>query len=327
MTVTVGRILILTISVIAVLSCNDDRVTDQELSDGYQITQFINNEPAGIAAFPLVWIDSISRAEQYAKLTGQADINPLDYWVEVLNFGRSITIADSCARDEFNEGQDSCDVIQLVTGARARTRITLILDSIVCRYHIVDRLDSSVTTKDVKYKEAQYALCAKLDNNNTAYRGWRLYGIGRHRYGVGYTQSAFPAIDSIVLASRANPNQRLVGYPTQRIRYVALSQLPTFYAGEPLRITAYTRARFSTPIREAYLHYNVNGTIRHEWMGPDISTDELRQIFEIDIDESSGQQSGLYAKIAVELFQEHSLRDESPSAFSNLIWGFTYRLE
>lgn len=316
------------LTAILLFACSEKRSTDLDLTDLSQITSYINNDVTGVSAYPLVWIDTVSRADRYSKPMAAVAISPLDFWVELLHSGRSIEIADSCARDEFNEGADSCDLIQLDSGARARTRIARILDSLVCRYHIVDRSDSSVTTKDVKYKEIQYALMAKLDNNQAAYRGWRMYAVGRHRHGLGYTANTFPVVDSVVLESRARAEQRVVSYPTQRIRYVSLVNIPTFYPGEPLRLTAFTRARFGNPpIQDAYAHINVNGTILHDWMGPDVSTDEGKQIFEFDFDESSGLAPGLYAQVTVELFQEQTLREEAPNAFANMIWGITYRVE
>lgn len=314
--------------VVAVFSCSEDRATDYDLSNLKQITNLVKIDAIGRTAFPRVWIDTVSRLEQYAKATDvMAPINPLDYWVETVTYGCTVTIVDSCAPDDFNDA-DSCAEIALETGARAKTYIVNILDTIVCKYNIVARSDSSITVKTVKYKETQVALAAKLEKNETQYGGWRIFAIGRQRHGVGYTQGSFPAIDSIVLQSRSRDEVRVVHYPNQRIRYTTMSNLPTLYAGEPLRVTAYTRARFSNPpIEDAYVHYSGNGTMYHEWMGGDISSDPSRQIFEWDIYESSGQATAAYSQIAVELLQRSSLRDDGANQFANLIWAFTYRME
>ena len=321
-------LLLLPMVVLAVFSCSEDRVTDIGLTNLKQITDLVKVDDIGRTAFPRIWIDTVSRLEQYAKVAdAMAPINPLDYWIETVAYGCTVTIVDSCAPDEFNEA-DSCAEIALETGARAKTYIVNILDTIVCRYNIVARSDSSITVKTVKYKEIQTALAAKLEKNETSYGGWRIFAIGRQRHGFGYTQSSFPAIDSIVLQSRSRDEVRVVHYPNQRIRYTAMSNLPTLYAGEPLRVTAYTRARFSNPpIEDAYIHYSGNGIMYHEWMGGDVSTNPDRQVFEWDIYESSGQPTASYSQIAVELLQRASLRDDGANQFANMIWAFTYRME
>ncbi len=321
-------LLLLPLVVVAVFSCSEDRATDIDLTNLKQITDLVKIDVVGRTAFPRVWIDTVSRLEQYSKPTGaMSPINPLDYWVETVAYGCTVTIVDSCAPDEFNEA-DSCAEIELETGARAKTYIVNILDTLVCDYNIVERSDSSITVKTIKYKEVQTALAAKLEKNETKYGGWRIFAIGRQRHGFGYSLGSFPAIDSIVLESRAREEIRVVHYPNQRIRYTAMSNLPSFYAGEALRVTAYTRARFSNPpIEDAYIHYSGNGTMYHEWMGGDISADPDRQIFEWDIYESSGQTIGNYSQIAVELLQGTSLRDTGANQFANMIWAFTYRME
>lgn len=321
-------LLVLPALLLAVHSCSEDRATDYDLSNLKQITDLIKADAIGRTAYPCIWFDTVSRLEQYAKPAGAfAAINPLDFWVETVAYGCTVTIADSCAPDEFNDA-DSCAEIALESGVRARTYIVNILDTIVCKYNIVERRDSSITVKTIKYKEIQTALAAKLEKNETQYGGWRIFAIGRQRHGFGYSLSSFPAIDSIVLQSRARDEVRVVHYPDRPIKYIILSKVPTLYAGEPLRITAYTRSRFSNPpIEDAYLHYANNGTVYHEWMGGDISTDTRYQIFEWDIYESSGQTIGSYSQVAVELLQGGSLRDTGANQFANMIWAISYRME
>ncbi len=312
----------------AIHSCSENRSTDYDLSNLKQITDLVKVDVVGTTAFPRVWFDTVNRFDDYAKATaGLASINPLDYWVETTAYGCIVTIVDSCAPDEFNEG-DSCRDIALGTGIRAQAYVVSILDTIVCNYNIVDRSDSTITVKSVKFKEVQTAVAAKLEKNETQYRGWRIYAIGRQRQGFGFNLASFPVVDSIVLQSRSRDEVRATYFPTQPIQYVALSEALTLYGGEPLRITAYTRARFSNPpITDAYVHYSINGTFYHEWMGEDYSSDERFQIYEWDISESSGQQTGTYSQITVELFQRSTLRDTNPNSFANMLWAMTYRME
>ncbi|MGB5105252.1 MAG: hypothetical protein WBP29_07295 [Candidatus Zixiibacteriota bacterium] len=312
----------------AVNSCSEDRGTDYDRTNLKQITDLVTISDVGRTAFPRIWFDTVSRLAQYAKTTAAMDeISPLDFWVDIVSYGCTVTIIDSCAPDEFNEG-DSCSEIALENGVRARAYVVHIQDTIVCNYNIVNRSDSSVTTKNVKYKEIQTAVAAKLEKNETQYGGWRIFAIGRQRHGVGFTLASFPQIDSIVLESRARDEVRRAYYPERSISYTALRNIPTLYTGEPLRITAYTRPYFSNPpINDAYVHYADGDRVHHEWMGGDISSDVRFQIFEWDINESSGLTTGLYSQITVELFQGLSLRDTRQTQFANLLWAMTYRME
>lgn len=316
------------IPVLAVVigSC-DDRVTDEQLTADYYIRDFLRNDPQAKSAYPGIWLDTASRADQYGKRFAADAIDPLDYWIEVVAAGCTVIVADSCAPDEFNE-DDPCGEIRLDTGARAIVKIAQIRDSIVCRYHIVNRADSSITIKNVKYKENQYALMAKLDNNQATYRGWRLYALGRQRHGAGYNLQSFPAIDSIVVRSLERSDKRIVARPGLPIAYRPVAQAVEFYPDELLRVTAYTRPRFSNdPITDAYLHYSDGNRTIREWMGDDISLDPGRQVFEYDFYESSGRGSGKFGQVAIELFQEPSLRSELPAGFANMIWTISYKLE
>ena len=314
--------------VAGVHSCSENRGTDYDRTNLKQITDLVKISDIGHTAFPRVWFDTVSRLEQYAKATApSAAINPLDFWVDIVSYGCTVTIIDSCAPDEFNQG-DSCKEIALETGVRARAYVVNILDSVVCKYNIVNRSDSAVTVKNVKYKEIQTAVAAKLEKNETEYGGWRIFAIGRQRQGFGFTLGSFPVIDSIVLESRARDEVRKAYYPGLPIQYTALGKIPTLYPGEPLRITAYTRPRFGNPpINDAYVHYADGDRFVHEWMGTDMSNDERFQIYEWDISESSGLTTGLYSQIAVELFQGLSLRDTNQNQFANLLWAMTYRME
>lgn len=312
---------------IAVLGSCGDRVTDEQLTADYYIRDFLRNDPQAKTAYPGIWIDTVSRADQYGKRFATNAIDPLDYWVEVIAAGCTVMVIDSCAPDEFNE-DDPCGEIRLDTGARAIVKIAQLLDTIVCRYHIVNRADSVVTVKNVKYKENHYALMAKLDNNQATYRGWRLYAIGRQRHGFGYTAQSFPVVDSIVLKSLERSDKRIVSRPGLPINYRPVAQAVEFFPGELLRVTAYTRPRFSNdPITDAYAHYTNGSAINRDWMGDDISLDPGRQIFEYDFYESSGRGSGKFGQVAIELFQEPSLRSELPADFANLIWTISYKLE
>lgn len=321
-------LLLIPIVVFHLQSCSEDRGTDLNLTDLAKVQDMLLHDATVKTAFPRVWIDTTSRFDNYAKQAEAfAPVNPLDYWVDVVAYGCTISIVDSCAPDEFNEG-DSCNEIQLGTGIRAKTYIANILDTIVCKYNIVERSDSSITTKTVKYKETQTAIVARLDKFDSMYGGFRLYAIGRQRFGVGYSSTGFPVVDSIVVQSRARDEMRRSYFPVQRIRYMNSSEMLSLYPGEPIRVTVYTRARFENPpITDAYVHFSNDGVWLHEWMGTDVSTVEGKQIFEWDLTESSGGVVGTFSQIAVELFQEQSLRSDIANQFANMIWAMTYRIE
>lgn len=231
-------------------SCSDDRVSDRELTKEYQITEFLTKDVIGKTVFPLVWFDTTSRATQYGIATGagpNVTINPLDYWVEVIRTGRNIAIRDTCVPDEFTQGGDCIETL-LDNGARADAEIGQLQDTIFVRYHIVERSDSTVYIKEVRFLETQLALMARLDNFQAAYRGWRLYGVGRQRHGFGFAATQnFPRIDSIVVESRARQEIRFAAYPDRQATYTWTGRLMVLYDGEPLTVTAYTRPRFNNP--------------------------------------------------------------------------------
>lgn len=317
------------------LTCSEKRVNDENLTKISVISDYIVNDPVGQQALPLVWFDTTSRADIYgtgaAKPISEArtPINPLDYWVEVSRTAREIVLRnpDTCQVDEMTN-QPECDEILLSNGARADAEIALLQDTVVCRYYIVDRSDSTVYTKDATYRETNTALIARLDAGSPSFDGWRLYAVGRQRFANAITANRFPAIDSIVIESVDRPAERFAAYPDQNISYDWTGDVLQLRPGELLEVSVYSRSRFgNAPIEDAWLHYESAGVITKEWMGNDISGNPDVQLHQWQIAESSGGQSNEFSQIAVALFQGDAFRDSNPNSFSHLLWAITYQLE
>ncbi len=66
-------LLLLPLVVVAVFSCSEDRATDIDLTNLKQITDLVKIDAVGRTAFPRVWIDTVSRLEQYSKVTDVMD--------------------------------------------------------------------------------------------------------------------------------------------------------------------------------------------------------------------------------------------------------------
>ena len=308
------------------IGCKKDIPSDYVFTDLSQIVALLQTDPVGLTAYPPVWIDTTEHTFGAGKAPTEASlINPADYWVEVLRQADTIKVLDSCKADEFNTG-DTCSIITLADGRRAKTKIAQIFDSLKCRYHIID-YNGSEYTKDVTYYDVLYALMAKLNSDNLPFRGWALYACGRMRHGVSYTGSGFAKIDSVVLTSPGKA--RYVTFPqATNVRYTPTAVLPVYSRGDDITIQVFTHEQETgSNITDAYIQYLSNGQTTHEWMGSPIpGTREGYTYFQTTISEQSARTSGLFSQIVIELFVQPSLRDSSPTAFRNLIWGITYKV-
>jgi hypothetical protein len=305
--------------IVGLLTSCGDKATDYQLTDLYQINLYLDNDPIGRAAFPLVWMDTTDRSASYPHgSTATGVINPEDYWVEIVSCKRSIAAACSSVADDFNGG-DACGETQLSAITRAPARIATITEDLVCRYHIASATDSTIIVKDVHYTGVLYALMAKLNSDNVIYKGWSLYAIGRQK--LAFAAGALDQVDSVVLVNSEGTHFRT--YPTSsQIRYVPTTQLPAFSPGEEIGIEVYVRERSSTyRIADGYLNYKVGGRMRHEWMGQNYNGR-----FDYSVVEQSGGASGTLSQIVVELFGENSLRSDQVGAFNGLIWAITYKI-
>ena len=312
-----GRLLIPILAVLLLLSCQN-KSTDYQLTDIYQITQYINNDPTGKAVFPAALIDSASRAARYAKLLGgTSDISPLDYWVEVVSHYRDFT-ADCAGKGDSLNNFNTCEPSELENGIRAKLRSVTMKDTLYCKYHIVNSTDSAVTIKSVRFASTFRGQMAKLNSDGVPYRGWALYSVGRK--GMGVDASGISGrVDSIVVTST---DLHYAVVPTSGNTYTTTTKLPKVAHGDLIVVQVYTRTGTLFDITDAYLHYSVNGRMVHEPMSM-----RTPGVFVVDdLEESSGAPPRGYSQVVIELFTQAGLRDSRPTAFDNFIWAITYKL-
>ncbi len=308
------------IAAVAVMSCNK-KVNDFERTDLYQISQLLNNDQVATSIYPAVWLDTISRAPQAPKVaSGAGTITPDDYWVDVIAHSRSIPTAnDSCRPDDLNQ-DNPCAEIQIEGNGRAHVRTAKMRDSLVCRYNIINALDHSVTTKNVTFVGNYWAMMAKLNSDNSAYRGWSLYAVGAQWQHVSMNTQA-PIIDSVVLKWA---DQRFVTYGNpSRHRYLPLKNFPHIPPGEYIDIEVYAPG-LDPDLRpqDGYIHYSVNGVMRRDVM--DTYGDG---VFTYDaLVERSGATVGTCSQIVIEVFDPQSLRDTNAGLFGDAIIAVSYRI-
>jgi len=300
-----------------IYACND-KSTDFEHTDLFQITGLINDSDVGKSIFPQYWIDTTSRANLYTKAhSAVGTINPSDYWVEVVKHSRTILdVAESCKTDQCNQ-DNSCAQIELIDAGCAHARIASIRDSVICKYHIVNSLDSSIILKQVNFVDVYTALVAKL-NNVQQYQGWAIYAVGRQREGLRFAGNFLDSTSVTVVSSDGAP---FTSYPMRRIQYYRTSQLPQFHSGDPIDVHINLGDRHSDEsLVDAYIHYNVDGVVRREFIGV-----TSQNTFDYAIYESSNASTGTFSQVVVELFRDTALRNDSPTSFNNLITVITYK--
>jgi hypothetical protein len=306
--------------VLALWAGCSDKTSDYELTDLYQITQLLTRDAVATSIYPQVWLDTTYRAPRTTSaVLGAEAITPQDYWMEIVSHKRTIPSAnDSCLADDLN-ADNPCAEIKVDATRRAHVRNATIRDSLVCRYHIIDAATQSVTVKDVSYIESLFAMMAKFNPDDAAFRGWSLYAIGGQwqRSSIG---ASSPVIDSVVLEWA---DQRLVSRPGIRTPYLPVQQIPRVSRDEPVTVDVYaSRLDASAIPTDIYVHYEINGVMRHfamdDYGGGHFGYGNLV--------ESSAGETGSCSQIVIEAFHPVALRNANPNAFGNFIWAISYRI-
>jgi hypothetical protein len=314
------KILVITISVVVALGAGcSDKTSDYERTDLYQITQLLTRDAVATSIYPQVWLDTTDLAEPtMSAALGSGSITPQDYWVEIVSHKRTIPSAtDSCHADNLNQ-DNPCAEIQVDASRRAHVRNATIMDSLVCRYHIIDAVTKSVTVKDVTYFENLFAMMAKFNSDDAAYRGWSLYAISG-QWQRSSNNAASPVLDSVVLEWA---DQRLVSRPRVKSPYLPVQQIPRISRSEPVTVDVYANTADAESLPEdIYVHYEINGVMKHFAM-EDLGDGH----FYSDIAESSAGEAGSCSQIVVEAFHPVALRDANPNNFGNFIWAISYRV-
>jgi hypothetical protein len=315
------KILVITIIVVAAIwaGCTD-KTTDYQLTDLYQISQLLTYDAVATSIYPQVWLDVTNRAPSTTSAAlGAESITPQDYWVEIVSHKRTIpTATDSCRPDDLNQ-DNPCAEIQVDASRRAHVRNATIMDSLVCRYHIIDDVTKSVTIKDITYFENLFAMMAKFSSDNAAYRGWSLYAIGG-QWQRSSNNVAAPILDSVVLEWAS---QRLVSRPKVKSAYLPLEQIPRINIDEPVTVDVYANTTDDALIPEdIYVHYEINGVMKHFAM-EDLGDGHFGYG---NMYESSAGEVGSCSQIVIEAFHPLALRDSNPNNFGNFIWAISYRI-
>ncbi|MCX6831305.1 MAG: hypothetical protein NT028_04115 [candidate division Zixibacteria bacterium] len=314
------KILVITVSVVVALGAGcSDKTSDYERTDLYQITQLLTRDAVATSIYPQVWLDVTNRALQTTSAAlGAESITPQDYWVEIVSHKRTIPSAtDSCLADDLNQ-DNPCAEIQVDASRRAHVRNATIMDSLVCRYHIIDAVTQSVTIKNVTYFENLFAMMAKFNPDDAAYRGWSLYAISGH-WQRSSNNAASPVLDSVVLEWA---DQRLVSRPKVKSAYLPVQQIPHISRSEPVTVDVYANTVDEGLVPEdIYVHYEINGVMKHFAM-EDLGDGH----FYSDIAESSAGEAGICSQIVIEAFHPVALRDANPNTFGNFIWAISYRV-
>jgi hypothetical protein len=315
------KILVITILVAMALwaGCSD-KTSDYERTDLYQITQLLNHDPVATSIYPQVWLDTTSRASRTTSAAlGAESITPQDYWVEIVSHKRTIPSAtDSCHADDLNQ-DNPCAEIQVDASRRAHVRNATIMDSLVCRYHIIDDATKSVTIKDVTYFENLPAMMAKFSSDNAAYRGWSLYAIGG-QWQRSSKDAASPVLDSVVLEWA---DQRLVSRPRVKSAYLPVEQIPHISRSEPVTVDVYANTADDALVPEdIYVHYKINGVMKHFAM-EDLGDGHFGYS---NMVESSAGEVGACSQIVIEAFHPAALRNANVNTFGNFIWAISYRI-
>ena len=315
------KILVLTVLVVAALwvGCSD-KTSDLQFTDLYQITQFLTNDAVAKSIYPQVWLDITNRDSLTTSAAlGAESITPQDYWVEIVSHKRTIPSAtDSCLADDLNQ-DNPCAEIRVDASRRAHVRNATIMDSLVCRYHIIDAVTQSVTTKNVTYSEKLFAMMAKFNPDDAPYRGWSLYAIGG-QWQRSSNNASSPVLDSVVLEWA---DQRLVSRPKVKSPYLPVQQIPRISSGEPVTVDVYANTADAESLPEdIYVHYEINGVMKH------FAMDDLGggHFGYSDMAESSAGTAGSYSQIVIEAFHPVALRDTNPNNFGNFIWAISYRV-
>jgi hypothetical protein len=315
------KILVITVLVaIAFLAGCSDKTTDYERTDLYQIAQLLTLDAVATSIYPQVWLDSTNRASQTnSAALGAKSITPQDYWVEIVSHKRTIPSAtDSCLADDLNQS-NPCAEIRVDASRRAHVRNATIMDSLVCRYHIIDAVTQSVTIKDVTYFENLSAMMAKFSSDDAAYRGWSLYAIGG-QWQRSTKNAASPVLDSVVLEWA---DQRLVSRPKVKSAYLPVQQIPRISRSEPVTVDVYASTLDGALIPEdIYVHYKINGAMKHFVMD-DLGGGHFGYG---DMAESSAGEAGSCSQIVIEAFNPAALRNADVNTFGNFIWAISYRV-
>ncbi len=315
------KILVITVLVVVALwaGCSD-KTSDYQLTDLYQITQLLTRDAVATSIYPQIWLDVTNRALQTAPAAlGAESITPQDYWVEIVSHKRTIPSAtDSCLADDLNQ-DNPCAEIQVDASRRAHVRNATIMDSLVCRYHIIDAVTKSVTIKDVTYFENLPAMMVKFSSDDAAYRGWSLYAIGG-QWQRSTKNAASPVLDSVVLEWA---DQRLVSRPKVKSAYLPAQQIPRISRSEPVTIDVYANPADDALVPEdIYVHYEINGVMEHFAM-EDLGDGHFSYS---DMAESSAGEAGACSQIVIEAFHPAALRDANVNTFGNFIWAISYRI-
>jgi len=315
------KILVITVLVVVALwaGCSD-KTSDYQLTDLYQITQLLTHDAVATSIYPQVWLDVTNRASQTTSAAlGAESITPQDYWVEIVSHKRTIPSAtDSCLADDLNQN-NPCAEIKVDASTRAHVRNATIMDSLVCRYHIIDAVTQSVTIKNVTYFENLPAMMAKLNPDDATYRGWSLYAIGG-QWQRSSNNAASPILDSVVLEWA---DQRLVSRPNVKSAYQTVQQIPRISRREPVTVDVYASTLDDALIpTDIYVHYKINGVMKHFVMD-DLGNGHFGYS---DMVESSAGEVGSYSQIVIEAFHPVALRDTNPNTFGNFIWAMSYRI-
>jgi hypothetical protein len=301
------------------LSCSKE-TPDYQLTDLYQITQLLTRDVVATSIYPQTWLDIINRDPRIVSAAlGAESITPQDYWVEIISHKRTIPSApDSCLADDLNP-DNPCAEIKVDETRRAHVRNATIMDSLVCRYHIIDATTQAVTTKDVTYFENLSAMMAKFNPDDAAFRGWSLYAIGgQWQRSSNNVQS--PVLDSVVVEWA---DQRLVSRPKIKSPYLPLQALPRISRDESVTVDVYANTLDRSLIPEdIYLHYEINGVMQHFAM-EDLGDGHFSYS---DMLESSAGSLNTYSQIVIEAFHPVALRDSNPNNFGNFIWAISYRV-
>ncbi|MCK4856551.1 MAG: hypothetical protein KAT58_01140 [candidate division Zixibacteria bacterium] len=304
-----------------VFSCSNE--SKEIRSDNTEIARLLIDDAKARIIFPTPAIDTTNRSLIYAKRTGVADyINPLDYYVEFISQARGFIITDSCAADTLVTG-DPCESVPLETGERAKAKVVRIHDTLQCRYHIIQRSDSTVVvSKDVRLIGVSWVLMAQLGISEAHYNGWSIYGVGRQRLAENYAGQV-PVVDSIIIRPYSGD---FVYYPSAKVDYIPLKLLPTVGKSETFTVYVYTSPRTGGGelFRDVYFHqYRYSeGTFIHEW-GAVSSTGR----FNFEVTENSGHSSGSYSQVVVELFTFGSLHDDTETLFGTYLFAITYKIK
>jgi len=315
------KIFVITILLVAALwaGCSD-KTTDYERTDLYQISQLLTLDAVATSIYPQVWLDVTNPASRTTSAAlGTESITPQDYWVEIVSRKRTIPSAtDSCLADDLNQN-NPCAEIQVDASRRAHVRNATIMDSLVCRYHIIDAVTQSVTIKNVTYFENLFAMMAKFNPDDAAYRGWSLYAIGG-QWQRSSNNASSPVLDSLVLEWA---DQRLVSRPKVKSPYLPVQQIPRIGRDEPVTVDVYANTADAESIpQDIYVHYEINGLMKHFAMD-DLGDGHFGYS---DMVESSAVGAGTCSQIVIEAFHPVALRDANPNNFGNFIWAISYRI-